>query len=518
MSTDNIWGNADNITIEYEKVIDENPLVWLQAAEREYTEGNYKEALNYTKQAREFIDNKTNLLLQADMIDSQCYIFLGEYISASKILSKYTQINIVMYYSSTPKILIDLLHIDLPNDLRNTLEKYWYQIVADWTKSGNFNHINQYIKHIQPTILSALISPKDIPAIIKDDYITILKYLVTYNYNFVDVRDAQGQNVIQIATTYYKYNILEYFIKERVCNVNNIDNNGNDALSLAVANNFTGAIPLLAHAGANMNPLCDISGLKLPILQKAIVNKVNDSTISTLIQIGIDINATDSIGYNALDYAVIFNRPNLVNKLFSAGAVIKNDALVYIACGLNCQTCIVKTLIEHGGNVHYTDKYGRDALFFSCADDASVTSPLAQYFAILFIKRQTYNFNTINALFEAGVDINHQYPPQGNTILHMIAKGKHWENKHFWQQLLYLPLNINIQNYLGYTPIMYSVDHKWTFSDELDLARELVKKGADLSLTNRSGETVNDIMRGHNIDPAKLHNTSSSNFFTKLFS
>lgn len=48
MSTDNIWGNADNITIEYEKVIDENPLVWLQAAEREYTEGNYKEALNYT--------------------------------------------------------------------------------------------------------------------------------------------------------------------------------------------------------------------------------------------------------------------------------------------------------------------------------------------------------------------------------------------------------------------------------------------------------------------------------------
>ena len=27
MSTDNIWGNADNITIEYEKVIDENPLV-----------------------------------------------------------------------------------------------------------------------------------------------------------------------------------------------------------------------------------------------------------------------------------------------------------------------------------------------------------------------------------------------------------------------------------------------------------------------------------------------------------
>ena len=30
----------------------------------------------------------------------------------------------------------------------------------------------------------------------------------------------------------------------------------------------------------------------------------------------------------------------------------------------------------------------------------------------------------------------------------MIAKGKHWENKHFWQQLLYLPLNINIQNYL----------------------------------------------------------------------
>ena len=42
------------------------------------------------------IDNKTNLLLQADMIDSQCYIFLGEYISASKILSKYTQIFVIL--------------------------------------------------------------------------------------------------------------------------------------------------------------------------------------------------------------------------------------------------------------------------------------------------------------------------------------------------------------------------------------------------------------------------------------
>ena len=32
MSTDNIWDNTDNITIEYEKVIDENPLISLQSA------------------------------------------------------------------------------------------------------------------------------------------------------------------------------------------------------------------------------------------------------------------------------------------------------------------------------------------------------------------------------------------------------------------------------------------------------------------------------------------------------
>lgn len=155
-------------------------------------------------------------------------------------------------------------------------------------------------------------------------------------------------------------------------------------------------------------------------------------------------------------------------------------------------------MIRYGVDITTFDTFGHDTLY-----DAAIA---------------VKDVSIINILIDFGANPNRRYK-DGKTLLHIIAQGKHWDNSmsEVWRDLLGR-VNVNIQDNNGYTALMYSIDHNWTFSDELDMARQLVKHGAGIDFRGEDGRTVKDIMRSHNIDPRKLYNTESSNFFSKLFS
>ena len=73
------------------------------------------------------------------------------------------------------------------------------------------------------------------------------------------------------------------------------------------------------------------------------------------------------------------------------------------------------------------------------------------------------------------------------------------------------------KDFAGYTPLMYSLKHRWYISDELDMARALIDAGASVNVKSDNGETVDDILSMNNIKRSKLFNKESSNFFMNLF-
>ena len=71
-------------------------------------------------------------------------------------------------------------------------------------------------------------------------------------------------------------------------------------------------------------------------------------------------------------------------------------------------------------------------------------------------------------------------------------------------------VDVNLKDNYGKTALEYSVDHSWVVSDELDMARALVEKGATVT------PSVSRIMFRRGINKDKLYNNKPSNIVTSL--
>ncbi|KAJ6786444.1 hypothetical protein PWT90_03329 [Aphanocladium album] len=86
-----------------------------------------------------------------------------------------------------------------------------------------------------------------------------------------------------------------------------------------------------------------------------------------------------------------------------------------------------------------------------------------------------------------------------NTVLHIIARGKHW-----WQCALALPYllesgaDIESRNWSGQTPLHLALDKEWGVLDGLgafhkDVAETLIKAGADVNAADSKGRSCLDL-------------------------
>lgn len=504
MGMNDAWGNFE---IETEKVIDNDPNVWIKAADDDYNCKKYNQAMEKTRQAKEFANGQKDIVFSADMIDFRCMMDMGDYNRALQKLSNQSHDRITKYFAGNSRVIIRYLHLNLPKNINDKINEYWQSVIEKWLNKDDYMYIAQHLDDIDPFWFSSKISNRHIYSIIKDNHVGILGFLTKGGYNFDNYRDDARCNVVQKAVERDSIDALIYFLKLHCFDVNYCNKYGDDALLFALRNRSTRCVKELLAYGANAKKIYN-TDTNSSALQMAIHYSCDTIIIANLLNNGADVNYVDDAGKDALYYSVMndsfsSNRVVEVTLLLQHGAQINSDRNK----SLFCQACkketitsdMLSTLLKNGADVFFCDEKGHDGFYYACLN---------------------YEGNSLlENICAKGVNIDKQYD-EGETILNIISQRKHWNTnaKATWRWLIKKNANVNIKNNKGYTPLMNSVDHNWTFSDELEMARALVSAGADTNIKANDGETVMTIMRKHNIDPHKLYDNSSSNFFTKLFS
>lgn len=533
MGADIVW---ENVTVETEEIIDDNPLVWLDSAKEAYNRKHYIEAMDKTNQAKAFAKERRDIIFSADMLDFNCCMDIRDYEEGIQRLKAYSTNEISVFFSEQPDQIKKYLHMQLPTNIDSELNDYWKKVVERWLYEDKLSLVYQNMQDIDSGWLCNKVSYRHIEQMIKENYVELLKFLVRGGYSLSEYRDIDGSNVIQKAVEYDNITVLKYLLELGSCNVNNCDDDGNDALLFALANNSLVCVKELLKFGVKTNKVyhkkitlsalqlaikvkCDLNIISCLLDNRADVHYVNPQGCDAIRLVVEEIFAKRSVKYYmdriGLDVSVaqrIYERQKskdaehdlceILESLLAHGARLDNELNRSLLCEVcrkpNVTAHLLSRLIFGGADLFYCDYSGHDGFYYSVKNNNEEAALL---------------------LLDWGVNINKQYE-DGNTALHIIAQGKHWSGqaKGLWKALLNRRPNVNIRNNMGYTPLMNSVNHKWTFSDELAMARALVKAGADTNIQSNYGDTVERIMQEHNIDSGKLYNNSSSNFFTKLFS
>lgn len=475
----NPWGTV--VKVEHEKVEDTSPEVWFQAACESIDSGDYNKSLEQTKRGRQ-LDVGGQYLFRFDILDIINYYDLSMPNNALNIKGKYNDQEFISFvYSGDGYGYIEVFHEIWKIDSKHWTN-IWYGCLTYLLVQNNFSTILQYKDDIDKHWLISNINANHLGTILKNNDLDMIKYLSECSYPFHECRFDNGLNITMKTLTVSSTDVIRYVISMHCNSVNDASYDGNTALFYAIDRGEVDTVLFLIRNGADVNwrnteretPLIHACGGGFFFCD------FTEKIINALLKAGASVDVFDS-----------FHR-NIIQCLIRNKHIMASPSLNVIYLDL------IKKLIRYGVDITTFDTFGHDTLY-----DAAIA---------------VKDVSIINILIDFGANPNRRYK-DGKTLLHIIAQGKHWDNSmsEVWRDLLGR-VNVNIQDNNGYTALMYSIDHNWTFSDELDMARQLVKHGAGIDFRGEDGRTVKDIMRSHNIDPRKLYNTESSNFFSKLFS
>jgi ankyrin repeat protein len=126
---------------------------------------------------------------------------------------------------------------------------------------------------------------------------------------------------------------------------------------------------------------------------------------------------------------------------------------------------LIRFLIDHGANVHITDKKGNNVMHSAAKNDAVQV--------LYFFHDMEVDFNAKNKL--------------GNTPLHTAVI---YRNQISLKYLTSLGANLDIQNERGMTPLHIVVKSSQEFSKEAEpMLKRLLLKGARIDIKDNEGKT-----------------------------
>lgn len=493
-----------------EKVIDTNPVVWLNAAYTAYDANDYTECRNCLNTLREQTNADEYYRTEADILEIViCYIE-GETSKAKNIKARDNQASINRILREKQRgFLLYLLDKD-----REEWEPAWQEAIKSWVQERKDGLLEKYHENIDAKFFASIVTEKLECDIIEHERKNLLSLLERGGYSLANFKDEAGNNVaIFICTLPYmewKMSLLQRAIEEEICPIDSVGEAGFTALAMAVSKKKEKYTRYLLEQGADFE-LATTEGLR-PI-HIAVANmqlgsstpKVEKDILLALLEAGADVNAKNPQHSNGspLHVAAESNHKGAIETLLAHGAdinIVDDNGYTPLMSAAKADVVVaVDVLLDSGADITAENSAGKDAVLIA------VNSKSVKAFRHILAK---------------GIDINKIYQQEGGrTLLHILARENHWDEpfEEMWQHLLQRDACVNIQDNDGYTPLMYSVDHKWYFSDELDMARALVKHGANEKLKSKGGTTLVDILGWRNIKMSKLHNNESSNFFSKLF-
>ncbi len=494
-----MWDDATIISTETTQVIDPNPEVWINSALESINEKDFYGALEKISSAKNYASGDRNILGMAYALEIVCYYETNAKEKAQEGKNHLAD-GLENFLFEYPEYIIRYRGFD-----NKSWEDLWEKLISNWMDSRDYQKIQRFSNDINSRLFAKLANNNFVIDVVEAGQFDCISKLAEENYDFSKcVRGNENLAMVAAAIpTSGCYDILKYFMENRTFPINWQNESGETILMHAISNGATENAKLILEYKPDVN----LFGYGLSTALHIAARKGSADIVEMLISAGADVNKKDSRGWTALHCAAMFRKPMILKTLIKYDSDIceknnKGQTALHLAVGfaVGGDMSCVATLIENGADVMATDNDGDDSMVYA-------------------VRKK--DFKAVTLLCEAGSDLNRRYKSLGHnrTVLHYIAANKHWDliAKFTWRVLLDCGANVNLTDDNGYTPLMLSVDHNWTFSDELGLARALVKKGANLSVRSKDGRTVESIMRSHNIDPSKLYNTKSSNWFTKLF-
>ena len=555
---DNSAWSSVNYTVE--QVKDENPEVWIASAIENIEAGFYDEAMeeldeaislatlsidaaivpeitdmNSMKKLDEVIrlaSTDRSVINKAKAEKIRVYYILGDIYSARDMLNSFGEQEAERYYRDLPDLVFTFRKYDY-----SLWQPFWQKSVAYHMEKSDFYFIDRYIADIEDEWLANWFGvDKYVEYVLKNNNEAILNRLIE-GLNLSDMKFADGKNLLMIAiANQCRDSIIKTVVVKCTKTMDYQDRHGCTALQDACRYSNKDIVELILKYGADT----DIANSNGDVALHFAVEKANYESVLVLLEYGAEINVSNTQYVTPLHTACVTKNVSLTQLLLSKGGdpnKINSQSVSPLAlAAIQDSGTIAKVLIEYGAYVHEKVskekinwiiltllKYRAQSAYKAELDNVwGVLNDKDVYDGdILFIAYKSNSMSVLNCLLDSGVDVNQRYKSKHNrNLLHCLAADNHWstEGKEMWQYLLGAGIDINAQDGDGNTAAMLSVDHSWVFSDELDLVRALVKRGANLNLRNNANETIDDILRKNNIKKSKLFDNSSTNFFLNLFS
>lgn len=499
------WDDATIISVETTQVVDTNPKVWLNASLESINEKDFHGALEKIDNVKKYSNGDRDIIGMTYALEIICYYETNNKKNVYEI-KKHLSEGLEDFLFRNPEYILRYRVFDSAS-----WDGLWEKMIDIWIKKRNYSTVEKFASDIDERLFAKLADTDFAIDVVQDSNLECFIMLVDGGYDFSRcIKDKKNLSMIAASIqTDACYWILNFLLEKRVFSINWQNDSGETLLMCAINNDAEKNAQLILKYNPDVN-LAEKHGAKRTALHIAAAKGFSE-ILEMMASSNVDLNKKNSDGWTALHYAAYQNKISSLETLlrFNASVHEKNNngetALHFAVRDSSC----VRALIEHGADVKAIDNNGDDPLVCAIRMVCVKINEICEIPTV------------ISLLYKAGVDLNKRYESLGHnrTILHYIAAKNHWEvdAKSKWETILDCGVDVNLTDDAGYTPLMLSVDHSWIFSDELDLARALVKKGASTSVCAKDGQTVESIMRTRKIDPSKLHNTKASNWFTKLF-
>ena len=505
----------DKVEVQTEKVIDENPEVWVAAAKNSLKNKNFNEALDNAQQAIQFANQSGNRSVLPECYAIQIYAYYekNEKYDAQKIKDAYFSQGLKDFLMKNPDYVVVF-------KWHNNEEWYpfWEKIIKSWVRNLDLYNIKKYADLIDDKFLSENANQTLAIAAAEKGSLICLEKLYNGGFNLYATHNNDG-NLTMLALANRHVSIANFLLDHKINSVNESNGKHQTALMIAVALTKDSAmVKRLIDMGARVNDRDNHQSTALMMTDNAQIAE-------SLIKAGADIEAKDDMNRTPLMLAAGAGYTSVVKVLINSGANINTTAkegyTPLMSAITNEHIDTAKILIDFGADVNAKNSECLTALMLAVKTrninavntliraKSDIDAENRQGIDALALSFSEGTIDISEALLNAGANPNKLY--DGKTLLHREAQEQHWKYPSGWKLLLRYNVNVNRKDIYGKTALDYSLDHDWTFSDELDMARALVRKGAEVSSDTRY------IMKKHNIESSKLYNNESSNVATKLW-
>tara|TARA_B100000809_G_scaffold256977_1_gene297793 strand:+ start:1671 stop:3170 length:1500 start_codon:yes stop_codon:yes gene_type:complete len=353
--------------------------------------------------------------------------------------------------------------------------------------------------------------------------IELYQFLVKHGAQFSKEKNHDGANaLLLVASSLNDFKLVDYFASNGI-DLNTIDNSGNGIFTYAAKGGNIKMLDKLikkgiSHKGLNKNG----GNAMLFASQGSRGGKTNLNTYMFLESKGIAVNVTGENGRNPL-HAIAYNSEDLETYKFfiTRGVDVSlqdngGDSPFMNAANSNTLP-VVKFLSAYVKDINVKDENGLSALVmavnrndidvidFLLKKEADINTvdiegnTLSYYLMNNFKSNNTKAFEDKLSLLKANGLVINQAQNNGNTLLHIATERN---NIQLLKRLETFDININTKNTAGLTVLQIAA----MTSQNQDILKYLLSKGADKTITTDFDETVydlaneNELLQQRNVD------------------